>query len=115
MPTSLCMVQRAQVLRAYRELVALCRSLTPAKREATLVEVRSAVRANAAERDQGVASDQLKALWARVSFLRVVRARVEGARVAREPRLSGSCFRRRLAASATAREAAARSSCATES
>jgi len=69
------MAQRANVLRAYRELVWLAHRQPAAARDSTLGEVRAAIRANAAEADPGASSDQLKALWARVSFLRVVRGR----------------------------------------
>ena len=64
---------RSNVLRAYRELLVLLRGLPSARREGALAEARAGVRANAAERDPGAASDQLKALWARISFLRTVR------------------------------------------
>ena len=65
--------QRANVLRAYRELLSLVRRLPAAKREAALAEARAGVRANAREADPGEASQQLKHLWARVGFLRMVR------------------------------------------
>jgi hypothetical protein len=68
------MTHRANVLRAYRELVWLAGRQPAAQREATLAEVRAAIRANATERDPGASSDQLKALCARISFLRVVRS-----------------------------------------
>ena len=64
---------RANVLRAYRELLALLRGLPGGRREAALAEARAGVRANAAETDAGKASDQLKHLCARISFLRTVR------------------------------------------
>jgi hypothetical protein len=73
---------RANVLRAYRELLSLLRGLPPARREGALAEARAGVRAHAAEPDPGAASDQLKALVARISFLRTVRAALH-ARVAR--------------------------------
>ena len=66
--------QRSNVLRAYRELVALARGMSQTQRQATLQEAAIAIRANAAEKDPGAASDQLKLLWARISWLRVVRA-----------------------------------------
>jgi hypothetical protein len=65
--------QRANVLRAYRELLSLLRGLPSARREGALSEARAGVRANAGEVDPGAASEQLKALWARISFLRTVR------------------------------------------
>jgi hypothetical protein len=65
--------QRANVLRAYRELLSLLRGLPPARREGALSEARAGVRANAGEVDPGAASEQLKTLWARISFLRTVR------------------------------------------
>ena len=65
--------QRANVLRAYRELLSLARRLPAAKRDAALAEARAGVRANAAETDPLAASEQLKRLWGRVGFLRMVR------------------------------------------
>ena len=65
--------QRANVLRAYRELLSLAARLPAEQRAATLAEARAGVRANAAEADPGAASEQLKRLWARVGFLRMVR------------------------------------------
>ncbi len=64
---------RANVLRAYRELLSLLRGLPPTRREGALAEARAGVRARAAEPDAGAASDALKALVARISFLRTVR------------------------------------------
>ena len=64
--------QRSNVLRAYRELLSLARRMPDAQRESALAEARAAVRANAAEPDAGAASDALKTLWARISFLRMV-------------------------------------------
>ena len=69
------MAQRANVLRAYRVMLALARHMPAAERGSTVAEARSAIRGNAGEREPGAASDQLKALWARISFLRVVRCR----------------------------------------
>lgn len=66
---------KANVLRAYREFVALVRSMPAAARQSQLQEARTAIRANAGEPDPGKASDQLKLLWARISWLRVVRMR----------------------------------------
>ena len=64
---------KANVLRAYRELVAVVRGMPAAERDAQLQETRAAIRANAGEADPGKASDQLKLLWARLSWLQVVR------------------------------------------
>jgi hypothetical protein len=64
---------KANVLRAYRELVAVVRGMPLAERDAQLQEARAAIRANAGEADPGKASDQLKLLWARLSWLQVVR------------------------------------------
>jgi hypothetical protein len=63
---------RLNVMRAYRELCWLAARLPSAKRESALAEARASIRANAGETDPGRSSDQLKELWARVSFLRVV-------------------------------------------
>ena len=65
--------QRANVLRAYRELLSLAARLPAEQRGAALAEARAGVRANAGESDPGAASEQLKRLWARVGFLRMVR------------------------------------------
>lgn len=65
------MAQRANVLRAYRELIDLIKRLPTERREATLQEARAAVRANVNETDPLKASDMLKDLVARVSFLRM--------------------------------------------
>ena len=65
------MSHRANILRAYRELIDLLKRLPPSRREAGLQEARAAVRANASERDALKASDMLKDLVARISFLRM--------------------------------------------
>ena len=64
---------KANVLRAYRELVAVVRGMPAAERDAQLQESRAAIRANAGEADPGKASDQLTLLGARLSWLQVVR------------------------------------------
>ena len=66
---------RLNVMRAYRELCWLAARLPAACRESALAEARASIRANAAETDPARSSDQLKELWARVSFMRVVRRR----------------------------------------
>ncbi len=80
---------RANVLRAYRELLTLVRGLPSARREGALAEARAGVRANAAEPDAGKASDQLKQLFGRISFLRTVRVLWE--RCMRRPRALRRC------------------------
>ena len=65
------MSHRANVLRAYRELVDLLKRLPADRREAGLQEARASVRINAGERDALKASDMLKDLVARISFLRM--------------------------------------------
>lgn len=65
------MTQRANVLRAYRELVDLIKRLPADRREVNLQEARASMRANMKETDPLKASDMLKDLVARVSFLRM--------------------------------------------
>ena len=65
------MAQRANVLRIYRELIDLIKRLPTERREASLREAREAVKANVNETDPLKASDMLKDLVARVSFLRM--------------------------------------------
>lgn len=65
------MAQRANVLRSYRELIDLIKRLPTERREASLQEARAAVKANMNESDPLKASDMLKDLVARVSFLRM--------------------------------------------
>jgi hypothetical protein len=65
------MAHRANVLRAYRELVDLLKRLPPEQRGPRLQEARAAVRANSGETDALKASDMLRDLVARVSFLRM--------------------------------------------
>ena len=63
---------RSDVLRVYRECVALARVLPAEQCERTLSEVRSGIRANKhLQENTSAATDQLKALVARVSFLRL--------------------------------------------
>ena len=75
--------QRANVLRAYRELLSLARRLPAAQRDAALAEARAGVRANAAEVNPLAASEQLKRLWGRVGVLRMVRCVMERGRAPR--------------------------------
>lgn len=63
----------ANVLRAYRELLSLLRRLPREQREAARLEARTAIQSHAREASESARSDQLKLLWARISFLRVVR------------------------------------------
>lgn len=65
------MSQRANVLRAYRELVDLIKRLPLERRQASLQEAKASMRANMNESDPLKASDMLKELVARVSFLRM--------------------------------------------
>lgn len=65
------MAQRANVLRVYRELIDLIKRLPTKRREASLQEARAAVKADMNETDPLKASDMLKDLVARVSFLRM--------------------------------------------
>ena len=59
------------MLRAYRELVDLLKRLPPEQKGPRLQEARAAVRANSGEKDALKASDMLRDLVARVSFLRM--------------------------------------------
>lgn len=72
----LYMSHRINVLRAYRELVNLIHRLAPDKVQPALQEARAAVQANKAEADPLRASDQLKDLYARISFLRMATPRM---------------------------------------
>lgn len=65
------MMQRANVLRVYRELVDLIKRLPAERREISLQEARASMRANIGEADAFKASEMLKDLVARVSFLRM--------------------------------------------
>jgi hypothetical protein len=65
------MMQRANVLRVYRELVDLIKRLPAERREFSLQEARASMRANIGEADPLKASEMLKDLVARVSFLRM--------------------------------------------
>ena len=65
------MAQRANVLRAYRELLDLTKRLPLEKRYANLEEARKAVRSNRSETDPVKQTDMLKELVAKVSFLRM--------------------------------------------
>jgi len=65
------MSQRANVLRAYRELIDLIKRLPLERRQASLQEAKATMRANKNEGDPLKASDMLKELVARVSFLRM--------------------------------------------
>ena len=65
------MAQRANVLRAYRELVDLAKRLPAERRDASLKEARKAMRANTNEDDPVRQTDMLKELVAKVSFLRM--------------------------------------------
>ena len=65
------MAQRANVLRAYRELLDLAKRLPIDKRYASLEEARKAMRSNQSEADPIKQTDMLKELVAKVSFLRM--------------------------------------------
>ena len=65
------MAQRANVLRAYRELLDLAKRLPVEKRYASLEEARKAMRSNQRETDPVKQTDMLKELVAKVSFLRM--------------------------------------------
>ena len=65
------MSQRTNVLRAYRELVDLLKRLPADQAGPRLQEARAALRANSSEADPLKASDMLRDLVARVSFLRM--------------------------------------------
>ena len=65
------MAQRANVLRAYRELLDLPKRLPIDKRNASLEEARKAMRSNQSEIDPVKQTDLLKELVAKVSFLRM--------------------------------------------
>jgi hypothetical protein len=65
------MAQRANVLRAYRELIDLIKRLPRKRQAASLQEARTSMRANMNETDPVKVSDMLKELVARVSFLRM--------------------------------------------
>ena len=65
------MAQRANVLRAYRELLDLAKRLPIDKRNASLEEARKAMRSNQTEVDPVKQTDLLKELVAKVSFLRM--------------------------------------------
>ena len=65
------MAQRANVLRAYRELIDLAKRLPSAKRDASIQEARMAVRGNREEKDPVKQTDMLKELVSKVSFLRM--------------------------------------------
>lgn len=65
------MSQRANVLRAYRELIDLLKRMPAGRRDAGLQEARATVRANMTEADPLKASDMLKDMVARISFLRM--------------------------------------------
>ena len=65
------MAQRANVLRAYKELLDLAKRLPADKRYASLEEARKAMRFNQSEKDPVKQTDMLKELVAKVSFLRM--------------------------------------------
>ena len=65
------MAQRANVLRAYRELLDLAKRLPGDKRYASLEEARKAMRSCQSETDPIKQTDMLKELVAKVSFLRM--------------------------------------------
>ena len=64
---------RANVLRAYRELLRLVAELPDSKRGAALAEARASLRDKAGLTDGAAASDALKTLWSRIGFLRMAR------------------------------------------
>lgn len=64
---------RANVLRAYRELLRLVGELPGSKQSAALEEARATIRGQAGLVDGAAASDALKTLWSRISFLRMAR------------------------------------------
>ncbi len=65
------MAQRANVLRAYRELIDLVRRLPAEKRDASLQEARKAMQADKNESNLVKQTDMLKQLVSKVSFLRM--------------------------------------------
>lgn len=65
------MAHRANVLRAYRELIDLAKRLPAEKRDVSIQEARKAMRANKSEADPVKQTDMLKELVAKVSFLRM--------------------------------------------
>lgn len=69
---------RAQVLRAYRELLSLIKRLPGEQREAQWADARAAVRRHAGEAGDAERQELLKRLIARISFLRVVTPRRPG-------------------------------------
>lgn len=69
---------RAQVLRAYRELLGLVRRLPEAQRASALAEARQSMRQHAAETSEERQQELFKQLAAKISFLRVVTPRRPG-------------------------------------
>ena len=69
---------RQNVLRAYKELLTLIKRLPGSQRQQAWEEARSTVRQHKGEADAMAASDQLKQMVARISFLRAVTPRVPG-------------------------------------
>ena len=65
------MAQRANVLRAYRELIDLVRRLPAETRDASLQEARGAMQADKNESNLVKQTDMLKQLVSKVSFLRM--------------------------------------------
>ncbi len=65
------MAQRANVLRAYRELIDLAKRLPSGQRDASIQEAQKVMRANRDENDPVKQNDMLKELVAKVSFLRM--------------------------------------------
>lgn len=71
--SSAALRHRAQVLKAYRDLVDVVRRSRPASdRESKLEEARATIRANAHQGEESKRADLLKELVARVSYLRIV-------------------------------------------
>jgi len=65
------MAHRANVLKAYRDLVDLIKKMPAETRSASLKEARTMMNSNKTESDPIKSSDMLKDLVARVSFLRM--------------------------------------------
>ncbi|KAK9814462.1 hypothetical protein WJX72_006315 [[Myrmecia] bisecta] len=71
---------RSNVLRCYRELLYLIKKLPTDRRLAALEEARARTKVNIGETDLGQASEQLKELVAKISFLRISTPRQPGDR-----------------------------------
>ncbi len=77
------------MLRAYRELIDLIKRLPAGRRTASLEEARASMRNNMHETDPLKASDMLKDLVARVSFLRMATPKTHRDRCLRKTESTG--------------------------